>query len=114
MLWHWAKRRHNGKSKNWIAGKYWHKVGHRNWVFSTDDKQLKFLYDTKIVRHTSMKLDKNPYLDTEYFVSRKIKQGFQKLTVVQKKVLNKISKICKPITETMTNNCCPIKGLEKA
>src|SRR3990170_935575 len=114
MLWHWAKRRHNGKSKNWIAGKYWHTVGHRNWVFSIDNKQLKYLYDTKIVRHTSLKLDKNPYLDTGYFVSRKLKQGIEKLTDVQKKVLNKISKICKPITETMTNNCCPIKGLEKA
>ncbi len=114
MLWYWAKRRHNGKSNNWIAGKYWHTVGHRNWVFSTDDKQLKFFYDTKIVRHTVLKLDKNPYLDTEYFVLRKLKQGIQKLTCVQKKVLNKVSKFCKPITETMTNNCCPIKGLEKA
>lgn len=114
MLWHWAKRRHNGKSNNWIADKYWHTVGHRNWVFSIDDKQLKSLYDTKIVRHTLLKLDKNPYLDTEYFVSRKLKQVIQKLTCAQKKVLNKVSKICLPITETITNNCCPIKGLEKA
>jgi len=92
MLWHWAKRRHNNKSKSWIADKYWHTAGKRNWVFSTEDKQLKLLSDTKIVRHTILTLDKNPYLDKEYFISRKI---------------------CKPvITETMTNNCCPIlKGL---
>ncbi len=91
MLWHWAKRRHNNKSKSWIVGKYWHKAGTRNWVFSTEDKQLKLLSDTKIVRHTILTLGKNPYLDKEYFVSRKI---------------------CKPFTETMTNNCCPIlKGL---
>lgn len=109
MLWHWAKRRHNGKSNNWIADKYWHTVGRRNWVFSIDDKQLKFLYDTKIVRHTLLKLDKNPYLDIEYFVSRKLKQVIQRLTD-----MNKVSKICMPITETIINNCCPIKGLEKA
>ncbi len=92
MLWHWAKRRHNGKSNTWIANKYWHTAGHRNWVFSINDKQLKSLYDTKIVRHTLLKLDKNPYLDTEYFVSRKLKQVNQKLTDVQKKVLNKVCK----------------------
>ena len=58
-----------------------------------------------------MKLDKNPYLDEEYFVSRKLKQGFKKLTNVATKILDKAKKICKPETMTMTNNCCPIKGL---
>lgn len=112
MLWHWAKRRHNNKSKRWIARKYWHTAGFRNWVFSTEDKHLKFLSDTKIVRHTTLKLDKNPYLDTEYFVSRKLKQGIKKLTGMTKEVLYNVEKICNPFTETMTNNCCPIlKGL---
>jgi RNA-directed DNA polymerase len=112
MLWHWAKRRHNDKSNSWIAGKYWHTVGNRNWVFSTEDKQLKSLSDTKIIRHILLKLDKNPYIDEEYFVSRKLKQGIKKLTDKSHKVLNNVQRICKPITETMTNNCCPIlKGL---
>ena len=110
MLWHWAKRRHTEKSNFWTSNRYWHTEGNRNWVFSTKDKQLKLLSDTKIVRHTPVKLDKNPYLDKEYFVSRKMKQRFKKLTDKTFKVLNNVKKICKPDTVTMTNNCCPTKG----
>jgi RNA-directed DNA polymerase len=105
MLWHWAKRRHSGKSHRWIVDRYWHKAGNRNWIFSTKDKQLKLLSDTKIVRHIPLKLDKNPYLDTEYFVLRKLKQSVKKLT---NSIRNNVNKICKPNTATMTNNCCPI------
>jgi RNA-directed DNA polymerase len=108
MLWHWAMRRHTKKSKQWTADKYWHKVGNRNWVFSTKNKQLKLLSDTKIVRHIPLKLDKNPYLDTEYFVLRKWKQRIKKLTSKTNEVLNNVNKICKPNIVTMTNNCCPI------
>jgi RNA-directed DNA polymerase len=108
MLWHWAKRRHPEKSKHWIADKYWHTVGNRNWVFSTENKQLRFLSDTKIVRHRKLKLDMNPYLDKEYFVLRKLKQGFKKLTGIANKVWDKAKNVTKPETKTMTNNCCPI------
>jgi len=107
MLWHWAKRRHTEKSNYWTAERYWHTVGNRNWVFSTKDKQLKLLSDTKIVRHTPLKLDKNPYLDEEYFVFRKLKQGLKKLTGIATKNADKAKKICKPETNTMTKNCCP-------
>ncbi len=110
ILWHWAKRRHTEKSNCWTADRYWHTEGNRNWVFSTKDKQLKSLSDTKIVRHTPLKLDKNPYLDMEYFVARKMKQRIKKLTDKTFKVLNNVKKICKLDTVTMTNNCCPIKG----
>jgi len=110
MLWHWAKRRHTGKSNYWTSNRYWHTEGNRNWVFSTKDKKLKLLSDKKIVRHTPMKLDKNPYLDMEYFVARKMKLRFKKLTDNTFKVLNNVKKICKPDTVTMTNNCCPTKG----
>jgi RNA-directed DNA polymerase len=108
MLWHWAKRRHPNKSKQWIARKYWHTVGNRNWVFSTENKQLRFLFETKIIRHTQLKLDMNPYFDKEYFVLRKLKQGAKKLTSTANKVWDKAKRICKPETETMINNCCPI------
>jgi RNA-directed DNA polymerase len=79
MLWHWAKRRHPNKSKHWIADKYWHSDGNRNWVFSEGGKLLNFLSDTKVIRHTRLKLDMNPYLDGDYFVLRKVKQGVKKL-----------------------------------
>ena len=108
MLWHWAKRRHPDKSKHWIARKYWHTAGNRNWVFSDEDKKLNLLSDTKIIRHTRLKLDMNPYLDNEYFVLRKIKQRAKKLTGTVNKVWDKTTKICKPKTETMTNDCCLI------
>jgi len=108
MLWHWAKRRHPRKSKHWIARKYWHRVGKRNWVFSDENKKLRFLSDTKIIRHARLKLDMNPYLDKEYFVLRKLKQKARKLTEMADKVWDKVKKICIPATETMKNNCCPI------
>ncbi|KAF5433071.1 RNA-directed DNA polymerase [Candidatus Methanophagaceae archaeon] len=80
MLWRWAKRRHQDKSKNWIIKKYWHSDGSRNRVFSTERNRLKLFSDTKIVRHTSLKLAKNPYLDSEYFKQRKLRQKTLKLT----------------------------------
>jgi len=106
MLWHWAKRRHPEKSNTWIADKYWHSAGNKNWVFSDGNKQLKFLSDTRIVRHIKLKLDMNPHLDKDYFISRKMKLRVRKLTGVAKN-------ICKQ-TMTMTNNCCPNKGLLEA
>jgi RNA-directed DNA polymerase len=80
MLWRWAKRRHPHKSRTWVARKYWHNEGSRNWVFSTERNRLKLFSDTKIVRHTSLKLDRNPYLDFEYFKLRKLRQKALKLT----------------------------------
>lgn len=107
MLWHWAKRRHPEKSKQWIVDKYWHSVENRNWVFSTDKKELKLLSDTKIVRHTQLRSDMNPYLDRDYFVLRKLKLGVKKMNSIAKKVWDKAKNINKSETETMINNCCP-------
>jgi RNA-directed DNA polymerase len=128
MLWHWAKRRHPNKSKQWIADKYWHSDGNRKWVFSDGTNQLNLLSDTKIVRHIILKLDMNPHLDKEYFESRKSKLQAKKttsitggkkkvislaakVTDVAKKTLDKVKNIRKPKTVTITNNCCPNKGL---
>jgi RNA-directed DNA polymerase len=71
MLWTWAKRRHPDKSHWWIANRYWHRVGSRNWVFSTGSYELKHVPDTKIIRHPGIKRDKNPFLDKEYFERRR-------------------------------------------
>jgi RNA-directed DNA polymerase len=73
MLWRWAKRRHPKKSRSWVASKYWHSERSRNWVFSTKKNKLKLFSDTKIIRHPSLKLDRNPYLDSEYFDVRRYK-----------------------------------------
>jgi len=42
--------------------------------------------DKRIVRHTKLTLNKNPYLDTDYFNKRKLKQGIRKLSGKFKKV----------------------------
>ena len=80
MLWRWAKRRHPDKPKKWIINKYWHSDGSRNWVFSTERNRLKLFSDTKIVRHISLKLAKNPYLDSVYFKQRKLRQKALKMS----------------------------------
>jgi len=72
MLWTWTKRRHHNKSHTWIVDKYWHKHGTRKWIFSSKDCQLRNFSDTKIRRHTLVKLDKNPYLDSDYFAKRRL------------------------------------------
>ena len=54
LLWRWAKRRHPKKNKWWISTRYWHRVGNRNWVFSTENKELIRVDSTAIVRHTKM------------------------------------------------------------
>ena len=107
MLWHWAKRRHPGKSKHWIADRYWHTKGNRSWVFSTDKNELKLLSDTKIVRHTQLSSDMNPYLDRDYFVLRKLKLGVKKMHGFVKNVWDKVKNFNEPENETKKNNCCP-------
>lgn len=80
MLWKWAKRRHPMKNKTWIANKYWHENKTRKWVFSSNDKKLKLLSDKKIIRSPLLKLNKNPYIDRDYFEKRKFNQGASKLS----------------------------------
>lgn len=86
LLWHWAKRRHLNKGKAWIRYKYWHKVGTRNWVFRSKNSQLKLLSDKRIVRNINLSIDKNPYLDQNYFTQRKFDQGSKKLAGKFKKI----------------------------
>ncbi|CAG0994569.1 hypothetical protein METP3_02864 [Methanosarcinales archaeon] len=78
MLQKWAKRRHTNKSKTWITNKYWHTEVSRKKVFSTEKNIIKFFSDTKIVRHIGLKLDKNPYLDKEYFDLRRYRLSVRK------------------------------------
>ncbi len=108
MLWHWAKRRHPEKSKYWIADKYWQTKGNREWVFASNKNELRFLSDTKKVKHIRLRLDMNPYLDKDYFALRKIKLGVKKTASFAKRVWDKTKNITKSETETMRNNCCPI------
>jgi RNA-directed DNA polymerase len=71
ITWQWGKRRHPNKGRKWIARKYWHSEGNRNWVFRTKYNKLLKFSDAVILRHAMPKLDANPYLDRNYFLERK-------------------------------------------
>ena len=86
MLWRWAKRRHPKKNRRWITANYWHSKGMRNWVFSTETAELMRLGEVPIIRHTKVRMDANPYLDTEYFTDCKFQQGMKRLSGRFKKV----------------------------
>ena len=71
----WAERRHPNKGKTWVAKKYWHSQGLRNWVFATKGRkgeyQLQFHADTPMVRHTKVKGNRSIYDgDLVYWSSR--------------------------------------------
>ena len=70
MLWRWAKRRHPNKGKHWIVEKYWKTHKGRKWAFMSDRNILFLMMDMPIVRKGQMALDKNPFLDREYFENR--------------------------------------------
>jgi RNA-directed DNA polymerase len=83
-LWRWAKRRHPEKSVDWIAKRYWHRLGRRRRSFATltgleaphGKPVLARLVDpteTPIRRYVKVKSDANPFdLNwRDYFAGRK-------------------------------------------
>lgn len=80
LLWRWAKRRHPHKGRWWVSTNYWNRKGNRNWVFSTEDKELLRVDHIPIVRHTKVRIDANPYFDTQYFIDRKFEHGMKRLS----------------------------------
>ena len=71
-LWQWAKRRHKKKSRRWIAKKYWHRIGSRNWTFAAEERSkkrnkelsyfaLEYATDTKIIRFKKIVAEANPF-----------------------------------------------------
>lgn len=82
-LWQWAKRRHKKKSHKWIAQKYWHHIGPRQWTFSVPYEnqstegeplycKLEYATDTKIIRFKKIVAEANPFDEcwTDYFEER--------------------------------------------
>lgn len=65
-LWRWCRRRHSKKGKWWISTRYFHAIGTRNWVFAAKNPKGKIIpliraTDTKILRHTKIRQEANPY-----------------------------------------------------
>ncbi|MBN1166875.1 MAG: group II intron reverse transcriptase/maturase [Methanospirillaceae archaeon] len=90
MLWTWAKRRHPEKGRRWVSERYWQPTLTRKWTFR--DSYALFLFsDSKIVRHPYLKMDKNPFLDQEYFEGRK--RGEIERRISNQKNLEKFAKL---------------------
>ena len=85
MLVSWAKRRHPNKGFTWIMEKYWHKVENWKHVFSTDFQTLERFSNMKIIRQRLAKLDKNPYIDREYFERWKVMEYYRKKRITDSK-----------------------------
>ncbi len=75
-LWQWAKRRHPGKPRRWIASKYWRFGGRRAWDFAADTgertsagkpvwSRLVYPTETKIRRYVKVRAEANP-LDPQW------------------------------------------------
>jgi RNA-directed DNA polymerase len=71
-LWYWAKRRHPEKSVDWIAQRYWHRLGRKRRTFAADsgartsDGKPKLFRladptDIRIRRHVKVKSEANPF-----------------------------------------------------
>ena len=82
LLWKWACHRHPRKGRRWIKEKYWHAKGSRNWVFATDEAELRALSYIPIVRHPKLKLSENPYINQQYFIERSRKIPIEAKTIV--------------------------------
>jgi len=72
----WAERRHPNKTASWIADKYWHPVGERNWAFGAKQgEEILFLAEhkkTQIVRHVKVKGNSSPFNgDWAYWSARR-------------------------------------------
>lgn len=86
-LWHWAKRRHPKKARDWVKKQCFPALGQRAWTFASKTKQrtpegqliwkrLVYAGETKIRRHIKIRQAANPF-DPQwktYFVER----AFQK------------------------------------
>lgn len=61
-LWQWCCRRHPNKGKRWIKAKHFKKEGCRDWIFkaNTGETLLKAT-DTKIIYHTNIRGEYNPF-----------------------------------------------------
>ena len=86
-LWRWAKRRHPNKKARWIRNRYFRTIGNRNWCFFATQKteggepkviDLLFMGTVKIVRHTKIRANANPYDSRwqKYFSKRSIRTNY--------------------------------------
>ena len=65
MLWKWAKRRHPYKDAQWVKDRYFHRIGGRDWMFSSDGTTKHCLFttaSTPIRRHVKIQDEPTPFI----------------------------------------------------
>jgi RNA-directed DNA polymerase len=86
-LWRWVKRRHPNKKAQWIRNRYFRTIGNRNWCFFATQKMeggeakvidLLYMGTVKIMRHTKVRANANPYDKRwqDYFSKRSIGSNY--------------------------------------
>ncbi len=55
------------KNSWWRLNKYWHEKNGKRWLFSSGEYSLINLRRIEIIRHTNLKISKNPFIDKDYF-----------------------------------------------
>lgn len=100
-LWSWAIRRHKKKGRRWVKDRYWHTVCGDKWVFFDQSEKFSHMNqrlikcsNQKIIRHTKLDTNMNPYIDKKYFFDRNFTLGSRNLTGVFKTVWKKQLGIC--------------------
>lgn len=117
ILWHNMKRKHTKKGRKWIKEKYWKTIGNQTWRFAGDSQILIQLAQTPIIRHPKLKLDKNPYLDREYFIDRQYNLGIKFIRGKYKEVWKRQKGLCyvcgHPIEMDAEKQIIPITSLKE-
>lgn len=117
ILWHNMKRKHTKKGRKWIKEKYWKTIGNQKWRFAGDSQILIQLAQTPIIRHPKLKLDKNPYLDREYFIDRQYNLEIKFIRGKYKEVWKRQKGLCyvcgHPIEMDAEKQIIPIASLKE-
>jgi RNA-directed DNA polymerase len=81
-LWRWAKRRHPNKKVQWIRNRYFRTINNREWCFFATQKaegsevkiiDLFYMASVKIVRHTKIRSNANPYdIEWQEYFSKRL------------------------------------------
>ena len=65
-IWRWCLRRHHNKGLTWIKNRYFHKMGNRDWIFSTEVSRKNGNFYHSLVSLTDIKIKKYPQLKAAY------------------------------------------------
>ncbi len=98
-LWHWAKRRHREKGKNWVQARYWHKRDGREWRFIAVEKgvetaRLLQFANFKIRNWRQLRLSYNAFEHRDEIEAALIKRGAILMQSRFKKVYNAQKGVC--------------------